>query len=332
MPEANSCGARPKTISQALSLYWHPVARSTEVTDKPVKTKLLDQPIVLWRSSGKITAFYDLCIHRGTPLSLGWVDGGELVCAYHGWRYREDGACSLIPSLPPDRPIPAKALARSFYVDERYGLIWVCLSEPKAAIPDFPAEFDDSSFRWEPYTREGFWHANAARMLENLADFSHFPWVHPGTLGDRDHPECPPIAIVPTEDGFEYEITQPVNKLIADKPARQLYRVVLPFMLVLQRYQPEGTEHQTNIFVCSPVSSNETKYYRFMGRNFQGYMSDEEIDRKFYLTFEQDRRIVESQRPEELPIDLSEELHLRGPDTPAIEYRKRLRQLGLEWS
>jgi hypothetical protein len=33
-----------------------------------------------------------------------------------------------------------------------------------------------------------------------------------------------------------------------------------------------------------------------------------------------------------LPLDLSEELHLRGPDTAAIEYRRRLRELGVDWS
>src|SRR5882724_4335942 len=218
MPDSNACGARSKATSEALCHYWHPVARSTEVTDKPVKVKLLDQPIVLWRSSGKVAAFYDLCIHRGTPLSLGWVDDGELVCAYHGWRYRKDGSCSRIPSLPPDRPISTKAVARPFRAEERYGLIWLCLDEPQAGIPAFPQEFEDPLFRWDPYSREGFWHANAARMLENLADFSHFPWAHPGTLGDRDNPECPPFSIEETQDGFEYEIPQPVNKLIADKP------------------------------------------------------------------------------------------------------------------
>ena len=55
-----------------------------------------------------------------------------------------------------------------------------------------------------------------------------------------------------------------------------------------------------------------------------------EILRRVYnkLFFEQDRVIVEAQRPEELPLDLSEELHLRGPDSTALEYRRRLRELG----
>ena len=42
----------------------------------------------------------------------------------------------------------------------------------------------------------------------------------------------------------------------------------------------------------------------------------------------QDRPIVESQRPELLPLDLQAELHLRS-DRTAIAYRKWLTDLGL---
>ena len=46
--------------------------------------------------------------------------------------------------------------------------------------------------------------------------------------------------------------------------------------------------------------------------------------------FEEDRAIVESQRPELLPLDLQAELHLRS-DRVAIAYRSWLRQLGLRF-
>ena len=46
--------------------------------------------------------------------------------------------------------------------------------------------------------------------------------------------------------------------------------------------------------------------------------------------FEEDRAIVESQRPELLPLDLQAELHLRS-DRMAIGYRTWLRQLGLRY-
>ena len=46
--------------------------------------------------------------------------------------------------------------------------------------------------------------------------------------------------------------------------------------------------------------------------------------------FEQDRAIIESQRPECLPLDLQAELHLRS-DRMAIGYRTWLRRLGLQY-
>ena len=185
-----------------------------------------------------MSAFYDLCIHRGAALSLGWVNGDQLVCAYHGWNYAADGRCTRIPSLPPDREIPAKARAKAFRVQERYGLVWVCLDEPRQDIPEFPPEFDDPSFNWAPYTSEGQWRANAARMIENLADFSHFPWVHAGILGDPNQAESPVITLTETKGGFQYEIDTPVNKFRPNSAAKQLYTVILPFMVTIQRRQP----------------------------------------------------------------------------------------------
>jgi hypothetical protein len=42
---------------------------------------------------------------------------------------------------------------------------------------------------------------------------------------------------------------------------------------------------------------------------------------------EQDRAVVESQRPEQLPVDLREELHIKVPDAASILYRRLLSDL-----
>jgi hypothetical protein len=39
--------------------------------------------------------------------------------------------------------------------------------------------------------------------------------------------------------------------------------------------------------------------------------------------------LVESQRPEQLPIDWNAELHVRGPDGPSVTYRKLLAEVGI---
>jgi phenylpropionate dioxygenase-like ring-hydroxylating dioxygenase large terminal subunit len=67
----------------------------------------------------------DLCVHRGTALSLGWVSGANLVCPYHGWQYAADGRCVAIPQLADPGRVPAKARVPAFAAQERYGLIWV---------------------------------------------------------------------------------------------------------------------------------------------------------------------------------------------------------------
>ena len=61
---------------------------------------------------GALRAMSDLCVHRGTALSLGWVQGDELVCAYHGWRYGADGRCVAIPQKEDPTAVPVNRRRR----------------------------------------------------------------------------------------------------------------------------------------------------------------------------------------------------------------------------
>src|SRR5687768_18209795 len=74
------------TDGAALRACWHPVGYGADVGDAPRATTLLGEPLALWRDTrGDVHAFRDVCVHRGTALSLGCVEGDEIVCAYHGW-------------------------------------------------------------------------------------------------------------------------------------------------------------------------------------------------------------------------------------------------------
>ena len=116
--------------------YWLPVAFSEEVGDKPLPVRLLDERLAICRLGDEVAAFYDLCIHRGTPISLGWIENGEVVCAYHGWSYDAEGRCTRIPSVPPEHPIPKKACLTRYRAQERYGIVWVFMGEGGAAGAD----------------------------------------------------------------------------------------------------------------------------------------------------------------------------------------------------
>ncbi len=45
------------------------------------------QAIAVFNLSGSYHAIENLCPHRGGPLSQGQVEGGEVVCPFHGSRF-----------------------------------------------------------------------------------------------------------------------------------------------------------------------------------------------------------------------------------------------------
>src|SRR4051812_14014327 len=198
-------------LAETLRHHWYAVARSEQVADRPLAVRLLDQPLVLWRSQDQVAAFYDLCIHRGTPLSLGWVDQGQLVCAYHGWSYGPSGSCTRIPALPPERGIPAKARATAYRCQERYGLVWVCLDDPVADIPPLPPELDDPSWRWGAYSGVGYWRAKSARLLEKRMGTRSVPLGAPGSPCARARPLTRGTTIRQNEGGVSWYIDVPGN-------------------------------------------------------------------------------------------------------------------------
>ena len=78
----------------------------------------------------------------------------------------------------------------------------------------------------------------------------------------------------------------------------------------------------------APLGRKETRTFSWCSRN---YDLDASLDQGFVdfqtVILDQDRLVVESQRPEELPVDLSEELHIKGVDQVSIEYRRWLLEL-----
>lgn len=316
-------------MNEVLRSYWYPVAKSADVGEQPYPVRLLDEHLVLYRTPDELVAFEDLCIHRGVRLSLGSVENGQITCAYHGWTYAPSGECVRIPSNLPGRRIPRKARVKKYRSEECYGLIWVCLEEPSPKLPRFPRD------GWPEFGVDGTrsvilefdWGVNAARMTENSMDHSHFPFVHPGILGDPDQPQYPDVKVHQSEDGLTYSIPNHANDTVRH------YRLTVPFTLEISvEHGSDGRNKVSQLFTCCPVSATHTRHWFVSIRNFDlnPATDDEFVDRANNVFF-QDRMIVENQHPEELPIDITEELHLRGPDKAALEYRRLLGRIGVGW-
>ncbi len=316
---------------------WHPVAFAAALGTEPRHADLLGEPLVLWRGpDGSPRVMSDLCIHRGTALSLGRVTGGEIMCAYHGWRYNADGRCVAIPQLEDPSRVPAKARVAAFRAQERYGLIWAALEEPRWPLPEVP-ELENGDWAVVtagPYT----WECDAARQVENFTDFGHFPWVHPGLLGDPSRPVVPRHEVRTEGHVLHYSIVRPEAENSDDFPVfgneqagpperRSRYELHLPYTIAL-RVGWGAEKGMLYFFASQPLGVDRCSGYVVIGRNYNLDQDDEVIQNFENTIFGQDQVVVESQRPDRVPFDLAAELHLKF-DAVAVAYRKAMRTEGL---
>ncbi len=178
---------------QRLRSCWHAVAYSRDLGESPLRVELLEEALVLWRDSrGVAHAFRDLCIHRGTALSRGRWPVTRLSAHTTAGVTRSTAAAPPYRSsrIPPGcrprrawRPIAARSGTASC------GRLWM------SRAGRFPSCPSSETPGWKtvlcgPYA----WNAEASRQIENFTDLGHFPWVHPGLLGDPNR-----VVVIPPE-------------------------------------------------------------------------------------------------------------------------------------
>jgi phenylpropionate dioxygenase-like ring-hydroxylating dioxygenase large terminal subunit len=319
---------------RALAPFWYPVAFSREVIDKPYAATLLDERVVLYRiSDGSIHAARDICYHRGVPMSMGTVEGDEIVCKYHGLRYDQQGRCVCIPAHT-NGAISPRLRLDMYPAQERYGLVWVRLvDDGPRPLPEF-AQFEDPDYL--PVLPDSVLiKAAAGRQIEGFLDVSHFAFVHKESFGEPDNPVVPDYKVTKTAAGFIADYISTVSNYAhgykhLNPPGflwHRRFETFLPFTAKLTVTFPDGgLLHILN--AASPVSARTTRLFVPICRNFDKDAAIEQTLDFNYQVFAEDIEIVERQWPEDLPIDLHAEAHFPA-DRSSVTYRKGLAALGL---
>jgi phenylpropionate dioxygenase-like ring-hydroxylating dioxygenase large terminal subunit len=315
-----------------LTNFWWPLEFSTQVTTKPKRVRALGQDLVVYRPTegGQAQVLSDLCVHRGGALSDGWVEGGCIVCPYHGWEYKSNGECVKIPANPRDAPISRKARVESYPTDEKYGFVWAFLGDiPKnerLPIPEIPIGNTPDAKRLEG---DFTWNAYYERVMENGLDFAHAPFVHGSSFGNRKEPEVPEFTVEETPWGARGEAT------LKPPPARGLWKFLyrkerpgvrsrvgfyLPCVSTLEVFLPMGTMMLIDANIPIDDKMTLTKWVS-LRTFFKGDWADNDTRKRVMKIFLQDQPIVEAQRPELLPYDIASEVHVKA-DAVQLAYRR----------
>ena len=123
-----------KTPANAFPLNaWYAAAYDVEVRHALLPRTICNEKLVLYRrTDGQVAALEDACWHRLMPLSLGRLEGDEVVCGYHGLVYNSQGRCTHMPSQETLNP---SACVRSFPVAQKHRFVWIWPGDPAKADP-----------------------------------------------------------------------------------------------------------------------------------------------------------------------------------------------------
>ncbi|WP_036284511.1 aromatic ring-hydroxylating dioxygenase subunit alpha [Methylocystis sp. ATCC 49242] len=284
---------------------------------RPLPMRVAGERIVFFRdASGNAAALLDRCPHRGVALSLGRVDRGVIECPFHGWRFDGSGANCGAPFNPDAKRENLGAI--SLPARESGGLLWLYTG---FSPEDEPALSDTFAAPGLALCAQSvLWRAHWTRVMENMLDMPHLPFVHRRTIGaglrelvekrmdvyweDRPYGARVTNAVdsVPRPGALEYRFPN-VMELFIDPPGK-LFRLMVACV-------PEDEETTRLIlltmrdFARSPLLH---PVFRWMNRRIAN----------------EDQTIVESSLPHEVPPP-AEEASVRT-DAPTLAFRRIYRQ------
>ena len=266
---------------------WYVAAISAELSPgRLLARKIAGQGVVLYRKAdGTAVALKDRCPHRAYPLSDSRLEGDDIVCGYHGFRYGPSGSCIHVPSMSE----PPKGIrARSYPIVEQAPLVWIWMGDPARGadtpVPAHPWMYEDNGWARSPgYLQVA---CNYVHLHENLLDLSHLSFLHATTFGTPDYASAPFEVKAEGSDIHLYRrvaptslppiYARPLN--LEGKPAARIVTssYVSPGMqisaVVLQDLtKPEGerTDHHIRTAqLLTPADQDSLHYFFLIGRDF----------------------------------------------------------------
>jgi phenylpropionate dioxygenase-like ring-hydroxylating dioxygenase large terminal subunit len=109
-----------------------------------------------------------------------------------------------------------------------------------------------------------------------------------------------------------------------------LYTYYVSAPLTASFTKVQGDQQFSMMCTVTPVAPGESLSWIVMAMNYAHDVAEEELREFQDRISHQDISIVESQRPELLPLDLQSELHVRS-DRMAIAYRRWLKERGVRY-
>jgi nitrite reductase/ring-hydroxylating ferredoxin subunit len=216
-PELTEVG--PGTpCGEYLRRFWQPVAFARELTETPLRARILGEDLVVFRDrGGRVGVLHLHCAHRGTSLEFGIPLERGLRCCYHGWVYDVDGRCLETPGEPAGSRLKERIWQGAYPTHEFAGLVFAYLGPPDRR-PAFPMydSYDVQGHTLMPAAKFTL-PCNWLQVKDNSMDPVHTAFLHALSSGYQFTPAfgaVPELDWKLTDAGMVYLATRRVGDLV----------------------------------------------------------------------------------------------------------------------
>lgn len=172
------------TFLSVLSYGWFPLLdlKSYNIK-KPSEIQIFDKKLVVWEKDNNIVVQDNACLHRGGPLSEGFIDNQSrnLKCSYHGWEFDQNGN---IISLPQSNKKPDFCkFQKTYQTFQSCNILWILYDDRDTPFPTHISKHNNSVSD-DTFVIEVPYSINT--LLENFFDPAHIPFAHHKLQSTRD--------------------------------------------------------------------------------------------------------------------------------------------------
>jgi 3-ketosteroid 9alpha-monooxygenase subunit A len=173
-------GAPPERYARG----WHLLCLTRDLDDgKPHGVEAFGTKLVMWKGAdGTYNVIDGYCRHMGGDLSQGTVEGDNVACPFHSWRWGGDGKCKEIPYA---RRIPPRARTRAWttmVVDDQLFVWHDHEGNPPPEDVTIPAIPGYADGEWTEWVWDSVLVPNShcREIIDNMVDMAHFYYIHKG--------------------------------------------------------------------------------------------------------------------------------------------------------
>ncbi|MEX3009683.1 hypothetical protein [Hoeflea sp. TYP-13] len=193
------------------------------------------------------------------------------------------------------RPLP---------VCERLGYIWTTLGEPDR-LPQSLIEYYEvdrlAMNIWSTPLK-----CSGLRIVDNVIDNAHFPFVHPGILGDEEHLDLPPYVNEVDADGTLWSCSHQAWLPITNSVAEYTYRISDPYSVILFIHRPcvpgEVQRYDYLGIFAQPVTEEHFIAHKMFSWVREDWMEMRQLRSDQQWISVQDNYVLERHNPKKLPL------------------------------